>query len=113
MKLIKALASTGTIEILMALKKEPLHFGELVKILDYPSPSTSSALATRRLKMLENLGFVHREVKQDRKRRVQYKLTDKGKKIVKIVFEIEEWDKEILRLDPTLNELDKLRHKRW
>jgi DNA-binding HxlR family transcriptional regulator len=95
MKLLKILASTGTAEILLALKKEPRHFGELAKHLDYPRISTSSSLATRRLKTLENLGFVNRMVKQDRKRRVQYNLTEQGKKIARLLLEIEKWDKEL------------------
>jgi DNA-binding HxlR family transcriptional regulator len=95
MKLLKILASTGTAEILLAMKEEPRHFGELAKLLDYPLISTSSSLATRRLKTLENLGLVNRTVKQDRKRRVEYALTQMGKEITKLLYQFDKWDKDL------------------
>jgi len=95
MKLLKILAATGVSEILLALEKKPLYFGELIKSLKYDRKSTSSSLATRRLRTLEGLAIVVREVQQDRKRRVRYSLTKRGRQVIRLLSEFEKLEKGI------------------
>lgn len=82
---IELLAKKGAIRLLRALsKKKELKFAEIQKLIG--SPTTAS----QRLKELEGMGVVRREVQADRYRSVRYSLTDKGRRIVKFVDELEQ-----------------------
>lgn len=82
---IELLAKKGAIRLLRSLsKKKELKFTEVQEFVG--SPTTAS----QRLKELEGMGVVRREVQADRYRSVQYSLTDKGKRIVKLVDELEQ-----------------------
>ncbi len=71
------------IEIIVALKDEPLAFNEIQSRLKVYSDTLS-----RRLKELEKLGVIEASItKDDKGKRVRYKLTSKGNKIAPLLIE--------------------------
>lgn len=71
------------IDIILALKNEPLAFNEIQSQLKIYSDTLS-----RRLKELENLGIIDTTIIQDDAgKRIRYKLTSKGKVIVPFLVE--------------------------
>lgn len=65
----------------------PTRFSDLLNEV----PQLSSRLLSSRLKELEAEGIVQREVIPDKPVRVEYSLTDKGKKLIPIMRSIAEW----------------------
>lgn len=71
------------IDIILALKDEPLAFNEIQSQLKIYSDTLS-----RRLKELEELGVIEASVTQeDKGKRVRYRLTSKGNKIAPLLIE--------------------------
>lgn len=71
------------IDIVIALKDEPLAFNEIQSRLKIYSDTLS-----RRLKELEKLGIIEAIItNKDKGKRVRYKLTAKGNKIAPMVIE--------------------------
>ena len=71
------------IDIIIALKNEPLAFNEIQSQLKIYSDTLS-----RRLKELEQLGIIEASIIKDYKgKRVRYKLTQKGNKIAPLLNE--------------------------
>ncbi len=71
------------IEIIIALKDEPLAFNEIQDRLKIYSDTLS-----RRLKELEELGIIEASITQeDKGKRVRYRLTTKGNKIVPLLIQ--------------------------
>lgn len=71
------------IDIIIALKDEPLAFNEIQSRLKIYSDTLS-----RRLKELEELGFIEASITQGEKgKRLRYKLTVKGNKIASLLIE--------------------------
>lgn len=71
------------IEIIVALKNEPLAFNEIQSRIKIYSDTLS-----RRLKELEKLGVIEAIItKEDKGKRVRYRLTAKGNKIAPLLIE--------------------------
>lgn len=71
------------IEIIIALKEEPLAFNEIQNRLKIFSDTLS-----RRIKELEDFGVIEASITQGEKRkRVRYKLTGKGNKMAASLIE--------------------------
>ncbi len=71
------------IEIIIALKEEPLAFNEIQDRLKIYSDTLS-----RRLKELEELSIIEASITQEEKgKRVRYRLTTKGNKIALLLIE--------------------------
>ncbi len=74
------------IEIIIALKDEPLAFNEIQDRLKIYSDTLS-----RRLKELEKLGIIEALITQEEKgKRVRYRLTGKGNKIAPMLTQANE-----------------------
>ncbi|MDM1045223.1 helix-turn-helix transcriptional regulator [Myroides sp. 1354] len=67
----------------------PKRFGMLKKDLDHIAQGTLTTV----LRELEHDGLVEREVFAEVPPRVEYKLTDKGIKLLPILVDLEEWYK--------------------
>lgn len=71
------------IEIIVALKNEPLAFNEIQSRIKIYSDTLS-----RRLKELEKLGVIEAIItNEDKGKRVRYRLTAKGNKIAPLLIE--------------------------
>ncbi len=71
------------IDIIIALKEEPLAFNEIQDKLKIYSDTLS-----RRIKELENLGVIEASITQEETRkRVRYRLTGKGTKMATLLSE--------------------------
>jgi DNA-binding HxlR family transcriptional regulator len=82
-KIIQALSKSLAIDILFLLKNgKELRYSEIKKLGHYTTVS-------RRLKELEKLKLLKREVKAEYPPRVTYRLTRAGHKIIKVLEEIE------------------------
>ena len=79
MELLKVLGKSKSIEILQELNSRKLIFREIVEITGNPTT------ATRRVKELQALGLISREVMQDKFRTVKYSITEKGKESLETV----------------------------
>ncbi|GKU26359.1 winged helix-turn-helix transcriptional regulator [Clostridium folliculivorans] len=64
-----------------------LRFGDLLRSLDGISPKTLSV----RLRELEKVGLVDRMVYAEIPPKVEYKLTEKGKKLETVFIELKRW----------------------
>ena len=67
--------------------KEFYRFGELKKAI----PQVTNTMLTSTLKDLEEMGIVHREQFNEIPPRVEYSLTESGKALLPIFFEIAKW----------------------
>jgi len=84
MDIIHMLALRGTRKILLTLEKAAkMRYSEIVKVVGY------STTTTRALKSMERHGIVKREVLNEPYRPVSYSLTDKGRKLVTFLKELE------------------------
>lgn len=82
-KIISTLAKSKAIDIILLLNETgELRYSEIKQLGHYTTVS-------RRLKELEKIGVVERNVKAEYPPRVSYKLTGKGKKLLKLMGEIE------------------------
>lgn len=80
---MKLLHKKFIVNIIVALKNEPLAFNEIQSHLKIYSDTLS-----RRLKELEESGIIEASIAQDEKgKRVRYRLTEKGNKIAPLVIE--------------------------
>lgn len=68
-------------------KNESMRFGELKKAY----PRITNTMLTNTLRDLEKLGIVHREQFNEVPPHVEYSLTQKGKELLPIFFEIAKW----------------------
>jgi DNA-binding HxlR family transcriptional regulator len=73
--------------ILWHLKDGPVRFNELTRQLG----GASKKVITDRLKEMEDIGLVQREVLNDRPIAVQYKITRFGKTALGILEELKDW----------------------
>jgi DNA-binding HxlR family transcriptional regulator len=84
MDIISLLALKGTKKIMLSMEKAgKMKYSEIVKVVGY------STTTTRSLKSMERLGIVKREVLNEPYRPVAYSLTEKGKKLISLLKEIE------------------------
>lgn len=68
-------------------KHSTMRFGELKKAY----PHITNTMLTNTLRDLESLGIVHREQFNEIPPRVEYSLTEKGKELLPIFFEMYKW----------------------
>ena len=68
------------------------RFGELKKAY----PAITNTMLTNTLRELENIGIVHREQYNEIPPHVEYSLTDKGRELLPVFFEIYKWVKKNL-----------------
>lgn len=79
--------------IIYELCKHPtMRFSELKKAY----PHITNTMLTSTLRDLESLGIVHREQFNEIPPHVEYSLTEKGKALLPIFFEISKWGEENL-----------------
>ncbi len=90
---VKFLAGAWTLEIYWYLKEQDLRFGELKRNLQGVSPK----VLTQRLRDLEDLGVVHREILETYPPQVQYSLTVFGKKFLPIIEMIADVGQSLVR----------------
>jgi DNA-binding HxlR family transcriptional regulator len=84
MDIIHMLALRGTKKILLTLEKAgKMRYSEIVNVVGY------STTTTRALKSMERHGMVKKEVLNEPYRPVSYSLTDKGRKLVTFLKELE------------------------
>jgi DNA-binding HxlR family transcriptional regulator len=84
MDIIHMLALRGTKKILLTLEKAgKMRHSDIVKVVGY------STTTTRALKSMERHGIVRKEVLNEPYRPVSYSLTDKGRKLVTFLKELE------------------------
>lgn len=73
--------------ILYVLKDEVKRFNEIQRII----PDIRQGYLTQQLRELEQDGLVHREVYKVVPPKVEYSLTDMGKKILPVIDKMYEW----------------------
>lgn len=79
--------------IIYELCKHPtMRFGELKKAY----PHITNTMLTNTLRDLESLGIIHREQFNEIPPHVEYSLTEKGKALLPVFFEISKWGEENL-----------------
>ena len=95
---LRLLGDTCTLIIVYTLLSGTKRFGELLEAMGNISPKTLS----QRLKMLEEIGIVHRQAFAEIPPRVEYSLTEKGLALVDIIKAIKEFGQRYLsEIDPT------------
>jgi DNA-binding HxlR family transcriptional regulator len=88
-----AIAGRWKILILWYLSKnEMIRFNELLRML----PGISKGILTRQLRELEEDELVHREVYKVVPPKVEYSLTDQGKKFIPVLEAMQVWGKDLL-----------------
>lgn len=86
-KVQKIIRGKWTMVIIYFLEKETLRFGELSRKM----PFVTQANLTKELRMLEEYGIVHREVYREVPPKVEYSLTEIGRKFLPVLEALEEW----------------------
>ena len=85
---LKLLSGRWTINILYILNKKSIkRFGELKK----ETPGITSVMLSSTLRKLENFGVISRKQFNSIPPHVDYFLTEKGKKLIFIFYEIDTW----------------------
>jgi len=84
MDIIHTLALRGTKKILLTLERAgKMRYSEIVKVVGY------STTTTRALKSMERHGIVRKDVLNEPYRPVSYSLTEKGRRLVVFLKELE------------------------
>ena len=78
--------------ILWRLRDKTLRYGELKKTM----PKVTHKMLTSSLRELEEDGFIHREVYPVVPPKVEYSLTDRGRKSIPIISQIREYGFELM-----------------
>lgn len=86
-KVQKVIRGKWTMVIIYFLSKGTLRFGELSRKM----PSVTQANLTKELRMLEEYGMIHREVYREVPPKVEYSLTEIGRKFLPILEALETW----------------------
>lgn len=73
--------------IIYFLYHETLRFSQLKRKM----PQVMEANLTKELRMLEQYGLVHREIYREVPPRVEYSLTEIGRKFVPVLEALEQW----------------------
>lgn len=73
--------------IIYFLYHETLRFSRLKRKM----PQVTEANLTKELRMLEQYGLVHREIYREVPPRVEYSLTEIGRKFVPVLEALEQW----------------------
>lgn len=86
-KVQKVIRGKWTMVIVYFLRDDTLRFGELSRKM----PSVTQANLTKELRTLEEYGIVHREVYREVPPKVEYSLTEIGRKLLPVLDALEEW----------------------
>ena len=86
-KVQKVIRGKWTMVIVYFLGKGTLRFGELSRKM----PTVTQANLTKELRMLEEYGIVHREVYREVPPKVEYSLTEIGRKFLPVLDALEKW----------------------
>ena len=90
---LELLSGKWRTNIIYELCKHPtMRFGELKKAY----PNITNTMLTNTLRDLESLGIIHREQFNEIPPHVEYSLTEKGKALLPVFFEISKWGEENL-----------------
>lgn len=90
---LELLSGKWRTHIIYELCKHPsMRFGELKKAY----PHITNTMLTHTLRDLEHIGIVHREQFNEIPPHVEYSLTEKGKTLLPVFFEISKWGEENL-----------------
>lgn len=85
---LELLSGKWRTHIIYELCRHPsMRFGELKKAY----PHITNTMLTNTLRDLEHLGIVHRQQYNEIPPRVEYSLTQKGKELLPVFFEISKW----------------------
>lgn len=85
---LELLSGKWRTHIIYELCKNPtMRFGELKKAY----PHITNTMLTNTLRDLEELGIVHREQFNEIPPHVEYSLTEKGKELLPVFFELAKW----------------------
>lgn len=87
-KTLELLSGKWRTHIIYELCKHPCcRFGELKKSV----PRITNTMLTTTLRDLENTGIIHREQFNEIPPHVEYSLTEKGKALLPVFFELAKW----------------------
>ena len=93
-KTLELISGKWRTHIIYELCKHPsCRFGELKKAL----PQITNTMLTSTLRDLEHYGIVHREQFNEIPPHVEYSLTDKGKAMLPVFYELAKWGKNYFR----------------
>lgn len=92
---IQVLARPWTAVILNAMQAGPLRFSEFAE----RAPGLGDKVLSARLKELEALGVLVREVRPGPPVRVSYELTPRGQAFNDVAVSIERWGRELVAID--------------
>ena len=81
------IGGTWKMPILWRLRTNTLRYGELKKTM----PKVTHKMLTSSLRELEEEGFIHREVYAVVPPKVEYSLTERGKRTIPVITEIREY----------------------
>jgi DNA-binding HxlR family transcriptional regulator len=84
---VELVGKRWTGSILRALLQRPRRFRDFAEAI----PEISDRLLSERLKELEELGLVQREVQDNRPPRVSYRLTPKGRALRQTLGSLDQW----------------------
>lgn len=91
-KTLELLSGKWRTHIIYELCKHPsMRFGELKKAY----PRITNTMLSNTLKDLEGLGIVHREQFNEIPPHVEYSLTERGKALLPVFFEMSKWGEEL------------------
>ena len=86
------IGGTWKMPILWRLNQQVMRYGELKKQL----PHISHKMLTTQLRELEEYAFVHREVYPVVPPKVEYSITDRGRRVIPIIEVIRQFGKELM-----------------
>lgn len=91
---LEILSGKWRTHIIYELCKNPsMRFGELKRAY----PHITNTMLTATLRDLESLGIIHRDQFNEIPPHVEYSLTEKGKALLPVFFEISKWGEENLQ----------------
>ncbi len=87
------IGGTWKMPILWRLKERTMRYGELKKTM----PKVTHKMLTSSLRELEGEGFIHREVYPVVPPRVEYSMTERGKRAIPVISGIREYGFELMK----------------
>ncbi len=91
---IDAIGGRWKVLIIYYLLKDTQRFGELTRLLN----GVSARTLTRQLRELEADGIINRQVHQQIPPKVEYSLSDLGRKLEPVLLAMHDWGEELSRL---------------
>lgn len=88
----KVLSGKWSLMIIFHLMNGPIRFNELLRKFD----GLTHASLTKQLRQLENFRLIHREVYNQVPPKVEYSLTDLGKKLYPTIIGLTDWGSEYI-----------------